>query len=319
MTESLLSTADVPEAEAFDYWLEMLASACYPMALASDLPDRFHGEMRVFQLGDAKVWPSVVDGPVEMERSLRLIRQSDPEFYHLTLMRTGVLGVEQSGRAGIHGPGSMYFVDSSRPHTCLASGRFTVIGLEIPKALVPLPVADLVTRPLSGNQGIGRLLAGLLTDLASGGITYRCQDGERLETVLVDLLTTVLAHHLDARQALPPDMARRTLMLRIRAFIRRNLHDPDLSPGTLATAHHISLSHLHGLFQDAQHTTVAAYIRHLRLEAARRDLADPAQHTVPVHRIAARWGFTHHATFTRIFRTRYHMTPSDYRHSRTVL
>ncbi|MFD8332718.1 helix-turn-helix domain-containing protein [Streptomyces solisilvae] len=168
-------------------------------------------------------------------RTPRLIRQSDPELYHLTLLHTGSVAIEQSGLANVHGPGGMYFIDCSRPFACRMGGRFTGIGLEIPKALIPPLVADLVTRSLTEHQGIGRLLVGFLTQLSACEASYRAQDMTRLETGL-------------------------------------------------------------------------------RLEGARGDLADPAQRAASIGYIATRWGFTHHASFTRAFHGRYHMTPTDYRH-----
>ncbi|MFF5564692.1 helix-turn-helix domain-containing protein [Streptomyces sp. NPDC012623] len=60
---------------------------------------------------------------------------------------------------------------------------------------------------------------------------------------------------------------------------------------------------------------VSATIRHQRLERARHDLADPALRTVPVHGIAARWGFGHPAAFSRAFRAAYGVPPADYRHA----
>ncbi|MEV5824726.1 helix-turn-helix domain-containing protein [Spirillospora sp. NPDC052242] len=47
----------------------------------------------------------------------------------------------------------------------------------------------------------------------------------------------------------------------------------------------------------------------------RWDLADPALRGVPVGQIAARWGFSHPAVFTRAFRAAYGVTPSEYRRS----
>jgi AraC-like DNA-binding protein len=88
------------------------------------------------------------------------------------------------------------------------------------------------------------------------------------------------------------------------------------APATIAAAHHIWVSHLHRLF-GPRGTTVAAWIRRQRLERARRDLADPALRNVPVHRIAARWGFKGHSSFTRAFRAAYDTAPQDYRRATT--
>ncbi|MFD8093345.1 hypothetical protein [Streptomyces malaysiensis] len=67
--------------------------------------------------------------------------------------------------------------------------------------------------------------------------SYTAADGPHLETVLVDLLSALLARQVDAVESLPPESRRRTLVLRIRAFIGHHLHDPDLTPGTIAAAH----------------------------------------------------------------------------------
>ena len=104
----------------------------------------------------------------------------------------------------------------------------------------------------------------------------------------------------------------------MRSFIDRRLHDPVLGPTTIAAAHHVSTSYVHKLFAGAG-TTVTTWIRAQRLEHARRDLSDPAMAAVPVHHIATRWGFAHHSTFTRAFRSAYGMAPRDFRDGLRVL
>lgn len=103
------------------------------------------------------------------------------------------------------------------------------------------------------------------------------------------------------------------MRMRIGEFIRRRLGDPGLSPATIAAAHQISLRTLHRLFQQ-QGTTVAARIRRERLERCRADLSDPLMRSRSIHAIAADWGFTRPADFTRSFRAAYGLTPSDFRH-----
>nr|WP_051941308.1 AraC family transcriptional regulator [Phaeacidiphilus oryzae] len=98
----------------------------------------------------------------------------------------------------------------------------------------------------------------------------------------------------------------------LKAYIRRHLQDPGLTPSRIAAAHYVSRSQLHRLFQQ-EGTTVAGYIRRLRLEAARRDLGDPAQSGTPIHVIAARWGYPRAADFTRAFRSAYQLPPSAHR------
>ncbi|CAM5527886.1 AraC family transcriptional regulator [Streptomyces purpurascens] len=96
--------------------------------------------------------------------------------------------------------------------------------------------------------------------------------------------------------------------MRIRAFVRDHLHDPNLNPGAIAAAHHISRSYLYRLFEHEEQS-ISAWIRGQRLECARRDLAEPALGATPIHAIAARWGFPRAADFTRAFRSAYGIPP----------
>ncbi|MFD5006665.1 helix-turn-helix transcriptional regulator [Streptomyces mutabilis] len=137
-------------------------------------------------------------------------------------------------------------------------------------------------------------------------------DAPRLNGVLLDLVAGLVSRELDTEPALPPEARARNLVLTIRSFILRNFCDPQLTPRTVADAHHLSTRHLHRLFQT-EGVTVAALIRHRRVEQARRELADPALLDLPVQAIAARCGFTASAHFSRTFRSAYGVSPSEYR------
>ncbi|MCX4657940.1 helix-turn-helix domain-containing protein [Streptomyces uncialis] len=107
----------------------------------------------------------------------------------------------------------------------------------------------------------------------------------------------------------PADPSGPDLLHRIDAYIDRNLSDPQLSPRTVAADHHVSLRMLYALF-DARDMSVAASIRRRRLERCRADLA---RSPLPVHVIAARWGFTSSTVFSRAFREVYGTSPTAFR------
>ncbi|MGI5152992.1 helix-turn-helix domain-containing protein [Plantactinospora sp. CA-294935] len=287
-----------------------------PMKMTSDHAADFQAQARILPLGAAQVWPTTIQ-PMQFRRTPRLVRQSAPELYHLSLVLDGAIDVTQAGEHAIHRRHDLYVVDMSRSFDCHLIGDRPIdaIGIEIPKSLLPLPegeVEKLLARRLPGEHGLGALVMGLATRLSAEADTYRPADGPRLGAVLVDLVSALFAHTLDAERALPPDTHRRALMLRIRAFIQQHLQDPDLTPGGIAAAHHISVSYLHRLF-ETEEVTVAAWIRRKRLERTRRDLADPALLDTPIHEIAGRWGFTDAAVFSRTFRSAYGMPPRDFR------
>jgi AraC-like DNA-binding protein len=202
-------------------------------------------------------------------------------------------------------------------HLTADDGPARLIRAEVPRTLLTSSRGDLdrlLATPVCGHHGVGRLFTWLVADLANRpagdeGGEFLPSDLQRLGNLAVDLFEAVLAHeHAKASRLEGPN----SLATRIASYIREHLEDPDLSPGTVAAAHHISLSHLHRLFEGDQ-LSVAASIRAQRLDRARRDLADPRLGHLPVHRIASRWGFRSHTAFTRAFRARFSLPPQAVR------
>ncbi|MGW3680721.1 AraC-like ligand-binding domain-containing protein [Streptomyces prasinus] len=310
-------TKDLPVAERFGSWHDMTANALIPNAIRSDHEADFRASARVLDLGGVQV-SALAYPSLETRRTTKLIRRSDPESYQLMLNLRGSHRLLQSGRDTTSGPGEVLLYDTSRPWQGWAAADQDTVGgvmVQFSRALLPLPankVDQLTAVRLPGCEGMGAVLSGYLTQLVTGAATYTAADGARLATCTLDLFTAFLAHHLDATASMPPQTHHRALLMEIHAFIQQHLGDPDLSPGMIAAAHHISLRSLHRLFQD-QDTTVAGWIRARRLERCRRDLADPLLSNQPIHALTARWGFADPAHFSRAFRAVYGLGPQDYR------
>ncbi|MFI6334651.1 helix-turn-helix domain-containing protein [Streptomyces sp. NPDC050535] len=321
MIGTVFRSEDVPVEDRFEYWRELMDRTIAPSDISSDYAADFWAEQRLLELGPVTVWPASFL-PMRFRRNAKLIRQSDPEEYHLSLVLDGTLGLDHAGRTDLYGPRDLWVSDTSRPYDVGppdGADRRTVtgVGVEFPKSLLPIPpdrAGELLGRRLSGHEGTGALLSGLLTGLNQESNSLRPSEAPRLGRVLLDLLTAWFAQVLDTEAELPPETRHRAMTERIRAFIRQNLHDPELTPPVIAAAHHISLSYLHRLFQEERSgQTVAAWIRDQRLEGARRDLSNPALHATPIHVIAARWGLPRSSGFTRVFRTAYGTSPKEYR------
>ncbi|MEU7023949.1 AraC family transcriptional regulator [Streptomyces sp. NPDC046203] len=318
LMESVYRSEDVPIDERFDCWRTLLGRTHAPVDLVSEHRQDLLVVQRTLSLGAVSVWPSSFH-PVVFRRTPRLIRESDPEGLHLTLPLKGMLHVSRERGETCHDPDSFNVLSTSRPFEvrsiASADGLHTGVGLEVPAALLPFPgrLRDRLTGlRLSAKDGFGALLAQLLTQLTHGSHSYQPADGPRLGTIVVDLLSALFAHALDTDGPLAAETHQQTLVVRIRAFIQANLHDPALTPSAVAAAQHISTSYLHRLFQHEEET-VAAWIRRQRLDRARRDLADPAQYAVPIHVVAARWGFPQAADFSRAFRNAFGVPPREYR------
>ncbi|MDX3229026.1 helix-turn-helix domain-containing protein [Streptomyces sp. ME19-01-6] len=316
MIETLFRGDELPAVERFESWREMAFESHSPHDIRTEHAADFHGTLRVLDLGTVQV--SVFScPPLDSVRTPALIRQSDPEIYHLSLPLSGRMGIVQDDQEILVGHGDLVLVSSSRPYRGrldAADGTVSAAEMVIPRALLPLPGGlagrQFVMR-LPGRTGMGALLAQFLTGLLTDTTPYGPSDSARLGGIALDLATALLAHQRGTQG--PPETFQHALAMRVRGYIHQHLADPELTPERIAAAQHISVRSLHRLFRH-QNATVSAYIRHQRLEQARRQLADPALRTRPIHAIAARWGFPRPADFTRAFRAAYGMPPKDFRH-----
>ncbi|MGI5275014.1 helix-turn-helix domain-containing protein [Streptomyces rochei] len=319
LTESVFHTDALAQSDRFDFWRERFTDTLAPSEITSPCADEFWARQRLVHLEDAWLWPVSLCAS-RYRRTPRMIRQSDPELLHITLVLpgSGTVHVDHNGHSSVNAPYDIYFLDTSRPYDVSSDGDSPLVGVgvEIPRSRLHLPDAGALSamlgRRLSGRRGFGALLTQFLVHLSEESGAYQLSDAPRLNSVLLDLVAGLVSRELDTEPALPPETRTRNLVLTIRSFILRNFRDPQLTPQTVAAAHHLSTRHLHRLFQS-EGVTVAALIRHRRIEQTRRELADPALLDLPVQAIAARCGFTASAHFSRAFRSAYGVSPSEYR------
>jgi AraC-like DNA-binding protein len=310
---------DEPPASRHDYWMDVVHRAFGPAIVRPPAeptaPERLVvgdlGAVRVAEMSVAWTTPSA---RCEALRTPRIIRRADPEAYRVDVVLRGQMVVEQDGRRSRLGPGDLSLVDLSRPAYWATSSEHA-LAMNFPRALLPLrqqEVARLTGLRVPGERGSGALVSSFARQVVGQLDDLGAADGSRLGTAMVDMLTVALASRLDRERQVPPDSVQRAMLLRVHAFIEERLGDPGLSPGTVASAHHISERYLYKLFAT-EGLGVADWIRRRRLERCRRDLLDPALRTRPVAAIAARWGITNAAHFSRLFRAAYGLPPGEYR------
>ncbi len=312
IVESVFRGGDLAAAERLDGWREYLSRTHAPVDVQLTGGD-FDVAQRIVRIGEVTM-AITAHFPATVQRSRKLIRQSDPDAYYLGLPISGATRISQSEDRAEHHGRHFVFHDSSAEFTA-ETDYYESVSIGVPKAALAFPAdisRTLATRPLTATEGVGALLAMTMTRVAQDITSFRPTDGARVGTVLIDLVNALFAHVLEVEGTAGPRP--RVQIMRIRAFIEQHLADPGLTPQAIADAHHISLSYLHRLYQQ-QEVTVAAWIRRQRLDRARRDLADPALAGTPVHAIGNRWGFPRAADFTRAFRTAYGVPPSDYRNA----
>ncbi|WP_306316850.1 MULTISPECIES: helix-turn-helix domain-containing protein [unclassified Streptomyces] len=262
--------------------------------------------------------------------------QSAPPSWLLVLAAEGSLTLATHSGSTRIAPGEVMLWDETWPlrSSVLAAGHgtggasgardgaagATVLLLRLPEATLPVPrrtLRRLAALPVPTDSGPAALLRRLLEEFAHRPTTDTYAQRVWLGRAAVDLVVAFVAggplrdRPVPQRDELPrPRQAQ--LTQRVMAYIERHLTDPDLSPGEIARAHHISVRYLHHLFQQEE-WTVGGFVRIRRLERSRTDLGDPGLADHSVDAIRARCGFRDAAVFGRTFKKQYGVTPGEYR------
>jgi len=299
-------------AKDFDDFRAAVSASFVPLEVSSDNPDTFRGRIRAGGVDNVHV-SEVAAAPHTVTRSPELISRADRHYYKLSLLLSGTGVLIQDNREAVLRPGDLAIYDTHRPYSLVFDEDFRTMVVMFPKNMIDIPagmLGQLTAVRLSGTDGVAAMVAPFLARMVDNLETLSGATGPRIAHHTLDLVTTMYARELDfdTSEADP----HRALMRRIRAYIERNLHSPELGPTDIAAAHYVSTRHLHGLFKEHD-TTVARWIRERRLQHCRRDLLDPVQAGRPIAAIAARWGFVDAAHFSRVFKAEFGHSPSQER------
>jgi AraC family transcriptional regulator len=95
----------------------------------------------------------------------------------------------------------------------------------------------------------------------------------------------------------------------VQHYIRCHMDEP-LDRSQLAAIAGFSVPHFHRIFAAAAGTSLADYVRRMRLERAGRKLRGGA---VDITEVALAAGYETHAAFGKAFKQRYGLSPSEFR------
>jgi AraC-like DNA-binding protein len=312
------STAELPPHRRLEYWNDLTGDAFTP--LVTDPVDRraFVGRLTRTRVGEIRLAEARSEPAIVRHSRQHVARTRDASFM-LCLQLDGVSVNRQQGREAVLRYGDFHLLDSSRPYEVSFQqfNRMLVLSVPHPELARRMPNPESVVGiAMSGKSGVSGLLSSLLCNFwqqrRTGDETFL---SPRFSEAILDLVASAYA----CITAAAPEGSSIAIARReqIRSYIETHLHDPALTPGSVAAAVHLSPRRLHQLF-EADGETVGAYILRRRLEECARAMSDAAQRSRTVTEIAFLHGFNNASHFGRVFRERYQTTPSDYRRRSTA-
>lgn len=300
----------------FEALTEFLSRRLVPMQVATEDMDTFHGWARATNLGIVQLTDLRTRNAFVARRTSKLVA-GGPDYLKVIVQLGGTSCVSQAGREATLAPGDFALYDTSRPYQIISNGSFHMQAVTFAREALRLPPSQLervATRPISGREGLGLMVAQYLSGLTQqvdiGGRALSCH----LADATLDLLTALFTQRLDSGGGNAINDAKTGLLLGVQTYIEHRLGDPRLDVADIAAAHHVSIRALQKLF-ESHGQTVTGWIRARRIEHCRKDLANATLAEQPVGAIAAKWGLVDGAHFSRLFKSAYGLPPREYRTS----
>lgn len=240
----------------------------------------------------------------------------DPDAIKLIVQTEGSASLMQGG---LHAPVSrnaLVIYDPSRPYMLTNSTPVRQLLLQLPRHSLPATAMERLSQPFTAHadkDGMCRILLSLM-DSTIHEVDH-LDEARRVSVgqTMIELVRTMIG--ADLQQAIPVANPLHTLLQRIRDFIDLNLDRPDLTVTMIARRMGCSVRYVYRAF-EVECLTPSDYIWDLRVQKAAEQLREAGGYAGEIAEIAFALGFSSSAHFSRAFRHRYGVSPSQWRKAR---
>lgn len=293
-------------------WHDMIENLFGAGDNSVDEGHRFSGQIRHSALGQLGI-SKVVSSREVSRRTQRHVSNDARDTYVLVNGVVGEVSLQQGAARAQIIPHSFAFYCASRAYEWQHMNLTAVRNVAVPGHLLRARLRNIdqyTCRTFADTVGMWRILTEMV-DASLGELEAIPEAAShQLGAQLADLLA--LALEGDGRLALSEPSSRKAVYQRCVGFIRGNIVDASLGPDLIASTIGISVRSLHRMFAEMD-SSVTDCIREERLSASLTHLRNPANAAIPISEIAYRTGFRNHSHFSHAFRSKFGMTPSDWR------
>ncbi|MDO9428554.1 MAG: helix-turn-helix domain-containing protein [Methylobacterium sp.] len=295
-------------------WRETIYDRLSPLEITKIGDRPFEGAIEAADLGSMLV-TRVSSGATRTRLTAEALRRSDKDAtVTVAIMLSGVSTFTRDDREAVQRPGDIVVLDR-RPGSTQSSDDSRALFLEIPAHRLESMLGSarqFAALNIASDQASASLVRTFFDELVQIHEQLDPETAARMSSIGIDLLVASIAERM-ARDV-PTGVDGNLVVQRAKAYIETNLHDPTLDPPHLAAAVGVPLRRLQELFH-ARGRHVSDWIWGRRLDVAALRLTDPGCGHLAIGLLAHGCGFSSQAHFSRRFRDRFGMTPSEYRHA----
>lgn len=249
-------------------------------------------------------------------RSRHLAEASQAGYIKVIWQLSGRTDIEQDGRSFGLEAGQVGVCDTSRPYRIRLPDRGFLAVLLLPYDTLPQwPQLGphVCGRSISESTATRAALAALMS-LNSLPVEVVASEGGPVITAVKWMLSNTLRGEPAASNG---ESSCGALIAKARRHIAEHVADPTLGPDHVASALCMSRRSLYLLFKE-HGLTPAKMIHDIRLNQAKRCLEDPGKAHQKMTHVALDAGFADYATFSRLFKVHFGVTPSAFRSQRCL-
>lgn len=307
-----------PVTDRIEFLREYMLTAPVPLVLEPHIAADIVVHSRVADVGRLHLLSTRAKGG-DVVRTARLASDGTPPSLMVSIVDQGTALVRQgdrtttlnSGDIGMYlttDPYRIRFSDGARRHTF----QVRLDDLHLPIQLIRNQLATTIHPDHPTTAAVSAFLGATARNAPSADADELARLGEPTLALVRLLLTRSVTDSPVGREA-----ANASLTTRIEEYVKAQLDDPGLSARSIGAAFSISERYVYTILRR-RGIDLGDAIRQRRLERARQLLEDPRRANSTISAIAHQCGFPDHAHFSRVFRARFGMAPSDWRQGAVV-
>lgn len=310
----VLDTLSVAPADRADAFQGSVSANCTTSLATFEDRNQFRAQVNFFDLGPAKVLTIEASGTT-LRRTPRMARAMNDCPIALALPMRTSNRMMWAREDQLFESRDLILVDLSAPYVYGWSGDGASYAFHVnfEQLDLPMDIINDAARHISHSpiyqlvrDHISHVMTDAETVLSSGSAT-------QIATASIELMRALIVSAAGDTRRLTEAM-HSSMVPRVQAYVSRHLREPDLSPGSIATANGMSVRAVYKVYETLGVSLEQSIIKQ-RLDGARDDLSNPKFDRRSVAATARAWGFANQSFFSNRFHLAYGITPMQWRSS----